>query len=259
MKLRIMYYAASVALAAGLVQNVSAQNYQWSAGGDKTTWSQGANWTQLTPPPADNTPFQIDLFANAGGDLTPINLADTDAVQIQDSMFGPLWGQTLNVHGSVVFHWGQFIWGDLNGPVTTMNLYSNAVLTARDTIATGTAWWFPGGPNVVVNVYSNAFMGVAWLQHGGRLNLYGGTVSVTNGLNTGSAGGTPVVPVIVGSSVKSLRLAQALFDRGINVQPILHPAVPELSARLRFFITTNHSEAQIECAVGAVADELARL
>jgi hypothetical protein len=189
MKLKILYYAASVALAAGLVQNVSAQNYQWSAGGDKTSWSDGANWTQLTPPPADNTPFQIDLFANAGTNRTPINIASSDAVQIQDSMFGPLWGETLNVHGTVVLHWGQFIWGDLNGGVTTMNLYSNAVLTARDTIATGTAWWFPGGPNVVVNVYSNAFMGCAWLQHGGRLNLYGGTVSVTNGLNTGSANG----------------------------------------------------------------------
>jgi hypothetical protein len=189
MKLKILYYAASVALAVGLVQNVSAQNYQWSAGGDKTSWSDGANWTQLTPPPADNTPWQIDLFVNAGTNQTPINIADSDAVQIRDSMFGPLWGQTLNVHGSVVLHWGLFIWGDLNGGVTTMNLYSNAVLTASDTIATGTAWWFPGGPNVVVNVYSNAFMGVAWLQHGGRLNLYGGTVSVTNALNTGSANG----------------------------------------------------------------------
>ncbi len=79
------------------------------------------------------------------------------------------------------------------------------------------------------------------------------------GLNTGLAAGTPVIPVIVGSSVKSLRLARALFDRGINVQPILHPAVPEHSARLRFFITTNHCETQIHSAVDAIADELARL
>jgi 8-amino-7-oxononanoate synthase len=79
------------------------------------------------------------------------------------------------------------------------------------------------------------------------------------GLNTGSAAGTPVIPVIVGNSVKSLRLARALFDRGINVQPILHPAVPEHSARLRFFITTNHSEAQILDTVSALADELAKL
>ena len=79
------------------------------------------------------------------------------------------------------------------------------------------------------------------------------------GLDTGSAAGTPVIPVIVGSSVKSLRLAHALFDRGINVQPILHPAVPEHSARLRFFITTNHSEAQIRDTVRLLADEMAKL
>jgi len=79
------------------------------------------------------------------------------------------------------------------------------------------------------------------------------------GLNTGSAAGTPVIPIILGNSVKSLRLAKALFDRGINVQPILHPAVPEHSARLRFFITTNHSEAQLRATVNAIADELAKL
>ncbi len=79
------------------------------------------------------------------------------------------------------------------------------------------------------------------------------------GLDTGSAAGTPVVPVIVGSPVTALRLSRALFDRGINVHPILPPAVPDRSARLRFFITTNHSEAQIRATVSAVADELATL
>jgi 8-amino-7-oxononanoate synthase len=80
-----------------------------------------------------------------------------------------------------------------------------------------------------------------------------------HGLNTGSAGGTPVVPVIVGSSVKDLRLARALFERGISVHPILHPAVAEHATRLRFFITTSHSHEQIRSTVLAVADELARL
>jgi 8-amino-7-oxononanoate synthase len=79
------------------------------------------------------------------------------------------------------------------------------------------------------------------------------------GLDTGLTAGTPVVPVIVGSSAKALRLSRALFDRGINVLPILPPAVSARSARLRFFITTNHSEAQIRATVSAVADELAKL
>lgn len=79
------------------------------------------------------------------------------------------------------------------------------------------------------------------------------------GLDTGLAAGTPVIPIIVGSSAKSLRLSNALFRRGINVQPILYPVVPEHSARLRFFITTNHSREQIHTTVGAVADELKAL
>lgn len=79
------------------------------------------------------------------------------------------------------------------------------------------------------------------------------------GLNTGSSSGTPVIPVIVGNSVKALRLSSALLNRGINVQPILHPAVPEHAARLRFFITINHTEADIRHTVDAVADELAKL
>jgi 8-amino-7-oxononanoate synthase len=84
-------------------------------------------------------------------------------------------------------------------------------------------------------------------------------LAVERGLDTGLAAGTPVIPVIVGSSAKSLRLSNALFQRGINVQPILHPVVPEQSARLRFFITTNHTRAQIHTTVSAIADELKAL
>ncbi len=79
------------------------------------------------------------------------------------------------------------------------------------------------------------------------------------GLNTGMSHGSPVLPVIIGNSIDCLRLSQALFERGINVQPILHPAVEEKAARLRFFITSNHTERQIRETVDAVADELARI
>lgn len=79
------------------------------------------------------------------------------------------------------------------------------------------------------------------------------------GLNTGLSGGTPVIPVIIGNSVKCLLLCRALFSRGIIVQPIIHPAVPERAARLRLFITTNHTEAQVRNVVGAIVEELAKL
>ena len=79
------------------------------------------------------------------------------------------------------------------------------------------------------------------------------------GLNTGASGGSGVVPVILGNSINSLKLSRALFERGINVQPILYPAVEEKAARLRFFITTNHTSDQIKKTVTAVREELAKI
>ncbi|TDO13888.1 hypothetical protein DFO68_103111 [Halomonas ventosae] len=37
-----------------------------------------------------------------------------------------------------------------------------------------------------------------------------------------------------------------MFERGINVQQILHPAVPEKSARLRFFLSCDPTEADVD-------------
>jgi 8-amino-7-oxononanoate synthase len=79
------------------------------------------------------------------------------------------------------------------------------------------------------------------------------------GVDTGSSAGMSVIPAITGSSLKAARLAEALYRRRINVQPILYPAVPEGSARLRFFISSEHSEEQIRSTVEAVAEELQRL
>ena len=50
-----------------------------------------------------------------------------------------------------------------------------------------------------------------------------------------------------------------MFQRGINVQPILHPAVEEKAARLRFFITASHTEEQIRYTIDVLAEELAKV
>jgi len=78
------------------------------------------------------------------------------------------------------------------------------------------------------------------------------------GLDTGLCAGLSVVPVITGSSLRATRLSSALFARGINVQPILYPAVPEKSARLRFFLCCMHTEAQIVETVRVLAEESGR-
>ncbi|RVW09806.1 aminotransferase class I/II-fold pyridoxal phosphate-dependent enzyme [Prescottella agglutinans] len=83
--------------------------------------------------------------------------------------------------------------------------------------------------------------------------------AIEAGIDTGDSHDTPVVPCIVGDSVRTLRLSNALLRRGINVNPILYPAVPEDLARLRFFVTSCHTEEQIRHAVRVTAEELALL
>ena len=75
------------------------------------------------------------------------------------------------------------------------------------------------------------------------------------GLDVGGSIGAAIVPVITGSSIRAGRLAQALFERGVNVPPILYPAVPERAARLRFFLSAAHSEAQIRETARIVVEE----
>ncbi|WP_432846788.1 aminotransferase class I/II-fold pyridoxal phosphate-dependent enzyme [Amycolatopsis sp. CA-161197] len=79
------------------------------------------------------------------------------------------------------------------------------------------------------------------------------------GLPTGSASATPIVPCVIGDSTTTLRLATTLYDRGIIVDPILHPAVDESQTRLRFFLTSDHEAGQLEYTVSTVARELTRL
>lgn len=74
------------------------------------------------------------------------------------------------------------------------------------------------------------------------------------GLNTGVSQGHAVVPIIIGNSVKAGQLSAKLFDAGVYAPPIIYPAVPEESARLRFFISSDHSFEQITQAVQKTHD-----
>jgi 7-keto-8-aminopelargonate synthetase-like enzyme len=72
-------------------------------------------------------------------------------------------------------------------------------------------------------------------------------------------GESGVIPVITGNSYHTLLLSDALFKRGINVQPILYPAVADNAARLRFFLSSLHSEEQLGWTATVVAEELGRI
>ncbi|GAB4576522.1 MAG: aminotransferase class I/II-fold pyridoxal phosphate-dependent enzyme [Roseibium sp.] len=94
---------------------------------------------------------------------------------------------------------------------------------------------------------------VTRLQKNGALFL---ELAKEAGLNTGPSAGYAVVPVIVGDSASAATLSNRLLAKGINALPIIFPAVPEKSARIRFFITSEHTEEQIRRAVETTAAEL---
>lgn len=83
--------------------------------------------------------------------------------------------------------------------------------------------------------------------------------AIEAGINTGTSMGLAVVPAIIGSSIRATKLSNAMLSRGVNVQPILYPAVPEKSARLRFFMSCEHTQQEIEQTVSALAEEIKKL
>ncbi|PKO87764.1 MAG: 8-amino-7-oxononanoate synthase [Betaproteobacteria bacterium HGW-Betaproteobacteria-12] len=73
------------------------------------------------------------------------------------------------------------------------------------------------------------------------------------GIDTGYSQGYALVPVITGSSLKAVKMSDRLFENGINVQPIIYPAVEEKAARLRFFICAMHTDKQLSSTVDLIA------
>ena len=65
---------------------------------------------------------------------------------------------------------------------------------------------------------------------------------------------TCVVPVLIGDERKTLDLTRGLFDRGIFVCPIVHPAVPRGSDRLRTCLMATHTDEDVDQALDAFAE-----
>ena len=76
------------------------------------------------------------------------------------------------------------------------------------------------------------------------------------GLDTGAAEGYAVVPLMLGSSLLAGKLAARLFERKVNVMPIIYPVVEEGAARLRFFLSAAHDMEHIHRAIDLVCEEL---
>ncbi len=75
-------------------------------------------------------------------------------------------------------------------------------------------------------------------------------------LGLGSAEGSHIVPVVLGS--RTMTLAEALLDRGYWVAGIRPPTVPHGTERLRITVSAAHTPAQIDGLLDALDQEAAR-
>src|SRR5262249_44613360 len=70
------------------------------------------------------------------------------------------------------------------------------------------------------------------------------------GYDTGSCT-SAIVPVLVGEDMAVWKLARLLFDEGVLVSPVVHPAVRRGTARLRLCATAAQSALDLEEALDA--------
>ncbi len=65
------------------------------------------------------------------------------------------------------------------------------------------------------------------------------------GFNTGKSE-TPIIPIIIGDSMKVYSICRILFENGVFVNPVVSPAVPPGRELLRTSYMATHTEAQLD-------------
>jgi 8-amino-7-oxononanoate synthase len=68
------------------------------------------------------------------------------------------------------------------------------------------------------------------------------------GFNTGKSE-TPIIPLHIGDTTRTLVLTQKLLEEGVFVNPVLAPAVPKDDTLIRFSLIATHTKEQVETAI----------
>ncbi len=62
---------------------------------------------------------------------------------------------------------------------------------------------------------------------------------------------TPVIPIVVGDPFRAAAVWRALFDEGVFTHPIVPPAVPENTCRIRVSMSAEHTDEQVDRVLAA--------
>ena len=196
---RILAYASAVVSGLCIANPVSAQDDHWNGSTTNTLWSIPANWSLGTTPPPGNltTPYAGNVWLDAANGDSVITIAsgdvenpgvgnDVPAQEKYNTIFGPEWGVTLNVAGTLNFDWLLFpVQNNPQAPRSYINVTGNgAISTTGAALGLGDSWFYTDAPYVTMNLYNNASyssLGGAGLWLGGHLNIYDNASFLVNG------------------------------------------------------------------------------
>ncbi len=71
------------------------------------------------------------------------------------------------------------------------------------------------------------------------------------GLDTGNST-TPITPIIVGDTAKTMKFSDRLFQEGVFAQGIGYPTVPKGRERLRTIVTATHTRENLDLALSII-------
>ena len=115
-------------------------------------------------------------------------------------------------------------------------IYSTGLAPALAAAASAAIRMMRGSPEIIARLWANA----SYLRE--RLEGAGFRLGAT---------ASPILPVMIGESSAALKMAAALYQRGVYVIAIRPPTVPPGTARLRVTPTAAHSRADLEEAAAA--------
>ena len=201
MKYKKLSYAVPMVLATCLLQSASAQDDHWNGTPGNTDWNVATNWSLDIIPPSDATTGYGPSFAGnvwldpANGDsVITIPAEDVEAPGVPlngeenyNTVFGPEFGVTLNIYGSLSFDWTVAPYSPNPSIRSHINMYSGSSMTTKGaSLNLGDGWW--SGPQfgcyTTMNLYGNAqysSTGGAGMWFGAHLNVYDTATFLVNG------------------------------------------------------------------------------
>lgn len=121
-------------------------------------------------------------------------------------------------------------------------------ILAEHLIHRARSFMFSTAPTPASSAAGLEALGIVRSDEGERLRqkVWSHARRVSEALRSGTAPGSPILPVLLGPAARAVAAARALRDKELWVPAIRYPTVPRDQARLRITVTAGHTDEDID-------------